>query len=66
VLGGCEALLERVAAMGLMKAIESAYFADVSRTPDGGRGVEGVFTRAGDYYNPFEEALKGVILSGVR
>jgi beta-lysine 5,6-aminomutase alpha subunit len=41
----------------LMKAIESASFADVSRTPDGGRGVEGVFERSGDYYNPFEEAL---------
>ncbi|MGB6516961.1 MAG: lysine 5,6-aminomutase subunit alpha [Candidatus Cybelea sp.] len=64
VLSGCEALLERVAATGLMKAIESASFADVSRTPDGGRGVEGVFARAGDYYNPFEEALRGVVLSG--
>ncbi len=64
VLSGCEALLERVAATGLMKAIESASFADVSRTPDGGRGVEGVFARAGDYYNPFEEALRGVVPSG--
>jgi beta-lysine 5,6-aminomutase alpha subunit len=64
VLSGCEALLERVATMGLMKAIEAASFADVSRTPDGGRGVEGVFARAGDYYNPFEEALRGVVLSG--
>ncbi|MFY9664519.1 MAG: lysine 5,6-aminomutase subunit alpha, partial [Candidatus Cybelea sp.] len=64
VLSGCEALLERVAAIGLMKAIEAAAFADVSRTPDGGRGVEGVFARAGDYYNPFEEALRGVVLSG--
>jgi beta-lysine 5,6-aminomutase alpha subunit len=58
VLEGCEALLERVAAMGLMKAIESATFADVSRTPDGGRGFEGVFARADDYFNPFEEALR--------
>jgi beta-lysine 5,6-aminomutase alpha subunit len=64
VLSGCEALLERVAAIGLMKAIEAAAFADVSRTPDGGRGVEGVFARAGDYYNPFDEALRGVVLSG--
>ena len=57
VLGDCEALLGRVAAMGLMKAIESAAFADVSRAPEGGRGFEGVFARAHDYYNPFEEAL---------
>jgi len=57
VLQSCETLLERVAAMGLMHAIEAATFADVSRTPDGGRGFEGVFERAPDYFNPFEEAL---------
>jgi beta-lysine 5,6-aminomutase alpha subunit len=66
VLKGCEALLERVASTGLMKAIEAASFADVSRTPDGGRGVEGVFTRTGDYYNPFDEALRGVVLSAAQ
>ncbi|MGC1381482.1 MAG: lysine 5,6-aminomutase subunit alpha, partial [Candidatus Baltobacteraceae bacterium] len=59
VLAGCEALLERVAAMGLMHAIEDAVFADVSRAPEGGRGFDGVFARAREYYNPFEEALRG-------
>jgi beta-lysine 5,6-aminomutase alpha subunit len=58
VLSGCEVLLEHVAETGLMRAIESATFADVSRTPDGGRGFEGVFARADDYFNPFEEALR--------
>jgi beta-lysine 5,6-aminomutase alpha subunit len=58
VLTECEALLKRVAAMGLMNAIESATFADVSRAPEGGRGFEGVLTRSEDYYNPFEEALR--------
>jgi beta-lysine 5,6-aminomutase alpha subunit len=58
VLAGCEALLERVAAMGLMQAIERAFFADVKRSPDGGRGADGVFERAADYYNPFEDALR--------
>ncbi|MGA8473636.1 MAG: lysine 5,6-aminomutase subunit alpha [Candidatus Cybelea sp.] len=57
VLSACEALLERVAETGLMRAIEAATFADVSRAPDGGRGFEGVFARAEDYFNPFEEAL---------
>ncbi len=61
VLTGCEALLERVAAMGLMKAIEAASFADVSRAPEGGRGFDGVFARADDYSNPFEDALKGTL-----
>jgi beta-lysine 5,6-aminomutase alpha subunit len=43
--------------MGLMHAIEGATFADVARTPDGGRGFEGVFVREADYFNPFEESL---------
>jgi beta-lysine 5,6-aminomutase alpha subunit len=41
--------------MGLMAAIEAALFADVSRAPEGGRGFDGVFERAADYWNPFEE-----------
>jgi beta-lysine 5,6-aminomutase alpha subunit len=57
VLADCAALLERVADLGLMHAIEAAVFADVSRPPDGGRGFDGVFARADDYWNPFEEAL---------
>jgi beta-lysine 5,6-aminomutase alpha subunit len=58
VLAGCERLLERVAEQGLMRAIEAAVFADVSRSPEGGRGFEGVFARAPGYWNPFEEALR--------
>jgi beta-lysine 5,6-aminomutase alpha subunit len=54
VLRECETLLERVAEMGLLAAIEAALFADVSRSPDGGRGAEGVFERAEGYWNPFE------------
>jgi beta-lysine 5,6-aminomutase alpha subunit len=59
VLASCEMLLERVATMGLMEAIEAAAFADVSRPPDGGRGFEGVFERSTAYFNPFETALVG-------
>jgi beta-lysine 5,6-aminomutase alpha subunit len=57
VLARCEELLDRVAGMGLMAAIDAALFADVKRSPDGGRGFDGVFTRAADYVNPFEDAL---------
>ncbi len=57
VLREAHALLERVAETGLMAAIESKAFADVSRRPDGGRGFDGVFARGHDYWNPFEEAL---------
>jgi beta-lysine 5,6-aminomutase alpha subunit len=57
VLRECEALLGRVAEMGLTSAIEAALFADVSRSPDGGRGLDGVFERGDGYWNPFEEML---------
>lgn len=57
VLSEAEQLLRRVADQGLMHAIEAGVFADVSRPPDGGRGFDGVFERAPDYWNPFEEAL---------
>lgn len=58
VLADCERLLEKIASDGLMKAIENGTFADVRRSPDGGRGLDGVFEKAPDYWNPFEEALK--------
>ncbi len=57
VLHECEALLERVAETGLTAAIEAAVFADVSRSPEGGRGLDGVFERAEGYWNPFEDEL---------
>ncbi len=57
VLASCESLLERVASLGLMHAIEDAVFADVSRAPESGRGLDGVFARAPGYWNPFADAL---------
>ncbi len=63
VLADCESLLHRVSDMGLMNAIEAAVFADVSRPPDGGRGFNGVFARGDAYWNPFEAALEGNVVS---
>ncbi len=57
VLREAHALLQKIAGVGLMAAIEARYFADVSRPPAGGRGFDGVFERAPDYWNPFESAL---------
>ncbi len=57
VLASCEELLRRVGEQGLMQAIETRAFADVSRAHDGGRGFDGVFARSPDYWNPFEELL---------
>ena len=58
VLAQATDLLQSIAETGLMPAIEARVFADVSRPPDGGRGFEGVFARAADYWNPFEDALR--------
>ena len=58
VLAEAVALLERVASAGLMASIEAKTFADVRRSPDGGRGFDGVFARGEKYWNPFEEALQ--------
>ena len=57
VLRDAHALLERVEAAGLMTSIERKTFADVKRSPDGGRGFDGVFAKGDDYWNPFADAL---------
>ncbi len=50
--------LEHVQSIGLFKALEDGEFADVKRDPQGGRGFEGVFKVAADYFNPFFSALR--------
>jgi beta-lysine 5,6-aminomutase alpha subunit len=57
VLQGAHDVLEDVAGRGLMNAIAAGSFADVKRSPDGGRGFEGVFEKAPAYWNPFADAL---------
>ena len=56
--------LEHVQAIGLFKALELGEFADMKRDPKGGRGHEGVFKRADDYFNPFFAALREGRMSG--
>jgi beta-lysine 5,6-aminomutase alpha subunit len=58
VLREAHALLERVRETGLMAAIERKTFADVKRSPEGGRGFDGVFERDASYWNPFADALE--------
>jgi len=54
VLDEAVELLEKIEKIGLLKAIEKRYFAGVSRTVDGGKGANGVFSvKRGQYLNPF-------------
>jgi beta-lysine 5,6-aminomutase alpha subunit len=56
--------LEHVAAIGLFAALERGEFADVSRDPHGGRGLDGVIEVSADYFNPFYAALREDRMSG--
>ena len=58
-LGRAHALLEEVAADGLMAAIARARFGDVARSEDGGKGLDGVVAREPAYCNPFLDVLEG-------
>ncbi len=56
--------LEEVREIGLFEALSRGMFADVKRDPKGGRGGEGVFKIAADYFNPFFAALRDGRMSG--
>jgi methylase of polypeptide subunit release factors len=45
----------RIADVGLFEAIRVAEFADTSRDPDGGHGLDGVVEIDDGYFNPFPE-----------
>jgi beta-lysine 5,6-aminomutase alpha subunit len=55
VLGESVELLRRVEDVGMFEAIRAAEFADTSRPPDGGHGLDGVVEVDDDYFNPFLE-----------
>jgi beta-lysine 5,6-aminomutase alpha subunit len=58
VLNKAVELLEKIEVMGLFQALSQGMFADVKRTPTGGKGLQGVFLKAPDYFNPIEDALR--------
>jgi beta-lysine 5,6-aminomutase alpha subunit len=62
VLAEADTMLAEVARTGLPAAIAQGRFAEISRKPDGGKGLGGVVPKAGDYINPFAE----VMLAGVQ
>lgn len=52
-------LLQEMDKYGLFKGLEAGLFADIKRSPEGGRGLEGVVQRNEGYFNPFYEELLG-------
>jgi beta-lysine 5,6-aminomutase alpha subunit len=59
VFGEAVALLEECRSDGMVAAIGKGRFGDVKRTETGGKGLEGVIEKAGDYFNPFLDCLEG-------
>ena len=58
VLDGAIEFLEHVRESGMFEALAEGYLADVERPEEGGKGLEGTFERAPDYFNPVEEELR--------
>jgi beta-lysine 5,6-aminomutase alpha subunit len=50
-------LLREIDQLGLFKGLEAGLFADIKRSPERGRGLEGVIERGEYYFNPFYEEL---------
>ena len=59
-------LLTEVKKKSLFTAIETGMFAEIKRPRDGGKGFDGVFEKAPDYWNPVETYLKKKLKLGVK
>jgi beta-lysine 5,6-aminomutase alpha subunit len=59
VLAGAQALLARIAEIGLFSALGEGVFGDVPRQIDEGRGSEGIVTVDEGYLNPATELMRG-------
>jgi beta-lysine 5,6-aminomutase alpha subunit len=57
VLAEAEAMLAQIETMSLPTAIGKGLFAEISRTPTGGKGLDGVVPKADNYYNPFPHLM---------
>lgn len=59
VLAKAEAMLKEIEKEGLMPTIEKGKFAAVKRMKDGGKGLDGVSVKDGQYFNPFIPVMLG-------
>jgi beta-lysine 5,6-aminomutase alpha subunit len=59
VLREAHELLERIADVGMFRAIEDGTFGDVRRRVDEGRGLDGIVPIEEGYFNPTVELMQG-------
>ena len=57
VLNDAYQLLNEIKKQGLFKTIEQGIFAGIQRKVNGGKGLEGVFEKDANYFNPFLELM---------
>ena len=57
VLGKTIGLLEQIQKEGLFSALEKGIFAGIKRSREGGKGLNGVFIKSDNYYNPFIDSM---------
>jgi beta-lysine 5,6-aminomutase alpha subunit len=62
VLWKASEILRLIENIGLFNAIEQGFFGGVSRKRNEGRGMEGVFLKDKDYYNPVSEIIAGRVI----
>ncbi len=60
VLTKATQLLMEMESIGLFGTLERGTFADIKRSRNGGKGLDGVVTKDEGYFNPFVELMKGV------
>lgn len=58
VLNEAMDFLADVKEKGLFESMAQGSFADIIRTEDGGKGLEGVFKKSADYVNPLMDKMK--------
>jgi beta-lysine 5,6-aminomutase alpha subunit len=63
VLAEALQLLEEMAHEGLMAGLSRGLFADIARSPTGGRGLDGVFVKAADYWDPTADAITQALIA---
>jgi beta-lysine 5,6-aminomutase alpha subunit len=64
VLEKAFSLLKEIEKLGLFKTIEKGIFANIKRPIDGGKGLDGVFEKDEEYFNPLLELMKKELTNG--
>ncbi|MDR1653235.1 MAG: lysine 5,6-aminomutase subunit alpha [Prevotellaceae bacterium] len=58
VLDNATLLLENIQKEGLLTALEKGIFGDIKRPKNGGKGLDGVAKKGGNYFNTFVDIMK--------